>query len=274
MVSIYLNAAIKGIVEGVTEFLPISSTGHLILVREWLPLTTDATHAKQLDDIFDIIIQLPAILAVLVLYRARLWGSLHTIRTDSKSRNFWLGLAIAFLPAGVVGLLIHERIDELLMFPLPVATALLVGGIILIVADRFSAEGKYATAEDVPLATAFFIGVFQCFGMAPGTSRSGATIVGGRLMHLTRSASAEYSFFLAIPTMFAAFFFKLYKHWREIRSDDVMVLLIGCVISFLVALLVVNWLIVYLRRHNLQLFGYYRIVLGAATLLYIWRQGR
>lgn len=270
MLQFYFNALIKGIIEGVTEFLPISSTGHLIIARDWFPLTADAAHAKELDDVFDVVIQFPAILAVVFLYRSRLWESMRTIPTQPRSRNFWLGLLIAFLPALVVGLLIHKQIDEKLMFPIPVAIALIVGGVILILADGRCGEGKYATAEDVPLATAFFIGVFQCFGMFPGTSRSGATIVGGRLMHLTRSASAEYSFFLAIPTMLGAFVFKLYHYRHIIRSDDVVVFAIGSIVSFVVALLVVRWLIVYLRSHGLAAFGYYRIVLGALTLLYVY----
>ena len=270
MFQFYLNAAIKGVIEGVTEFLPISSTGHLILVRDWLPLTPDLAHAKELNDVFDVIIQLPAIFAVLVLYRSRLWSSLISVPSQTRSRNFWIGLVVAFMPAGVVGYLIHDKIEEHLMFAVPVACALIVGGVILILADRFMDEGKYTTAEDVPLPTAFFIGVFQCFGMVPGTSRSGATIIGARLLHLTRSAAAEYSFFLAIPTMFGAFAFKMFKSWKLIRADDAAVLVIGSLVSFVIAMIVVRWLIVYLKKHSLAAFGWYRLVLGAATLAYVF----
>jgi undecaprenyl-diphosphatase len=268
----YFNAFVKGVIEGVTEFLPISSTGHLIVARQWFPLTPDANpeHIKKLENIFDVIIQLPAVLAVLLLYRQRLFGSLKAISTDTRSRNFWLGLVIAFLPAGLFGFLFHHRIEDQLMSEIPVAIALIVGGIILILVERGPDTGKYAEAEDVPLATCFFIGVFQCFGMIPGTSRSGATIVGGRLMHLTRSAAAEYSFFLAIPTMFGAFAFKMFKGWKDIDADSVPVLVIGSVTSFVVAWIVVKWLIGYVRKHSLAAFGYYRIALGILILLYTY----
>lgn len=266
----YLNAAIKGVIEGVTEFLPISSTGHLILARGWFPLTADAAHAKELDDIFDVVIQFPAILAVVVLFRAKLWSAFRSIPTSALSRKFWLGLLLAFLPCVAVGLLAAKKIELHLMYELPVAIALIVGGIVLILADRFTGEGKYSNAEDVPLPTAFFIGVFQCFGMIPGTSRSAATIIGGRLLNLTRSAAAEYSFFLAIPTMCAAFAYKMYKGWNVIRAEDAPVLLIGSIVSFISALLVVNWLIVYLKKNSLEAFGYYRIALGVLTLVYIF----
>lgn len=270
MIIYYFNAFLKGVLEGVTEFLPISSTGHLILARKWFPLTADAARVEKLDEIFDIVIQFPAILAVVILFRRRLWESVRTIPSSARSKNFWLGLILAFLPAAVIGKLFHATIEEHLMKPVPVALALIVGGIILIFVDRGEDKGKYATAEDVPLGNAFFIGVFQCFGMIPGTSRSGATIVGGRLLHLTRFAAAEYSFFLAIPTMFAAFAYKLLKEYKHLRADEIPILLIGAVTSFIVAWIVVKWLIHYVQKNTLEAFGYYRIVLGAATLIYVY----
>lgn len=270
MIHYYFNALIKGIIEGVTEFLPISSTGHLIIARTWFPLSPDAARVKPLDDVFDIIIQFPAVLAVLILFRLRLWESVRTLPSNPRSRSFWFGLVLAFIPAAVVGLLLNKEIDKRLMFPVPVACAMIIGGIVLLLVDRGEDSGKFAKAEDVPLPHAFFIGVFQCFALFPGTSRSAATIVGGRLMHLTRAAAAEYSFFLAIPTMFAAFIFKLYRARQELRADEAPVLIIGSVTSFIVAWIVVKWLIGYVQKHSLAIFGYYRIVVGAATLIYFY----
>lgn len=267
---IYFNAFLKGILEGVTEFLPISSTGHLIIVREWLPLTADPNieHVKMLDDIFDVIIQLPAILAVMLLYRERLWESVKTIPSSARSRSFWIGLVVAVLPVVILGPLLNKKLEDSYHFPIPVAIALIVGGIILILVERGEDSGKYQAAEDTPVITAFFIGIFQCFSMFPGTSRSGATIVGGRLMHLTRNAAAEYSFFLAIPTMFGAFTYKMYKSWKLIQPDHVPVLVIGSITSFIVSWIVVKWLIGYVRKHSLAAFGYYRIVLGIVVIAY------
>ncbi len=270
MIIYYFNAFLKGVLEGITEFLPISSTGHLIVARPWFPLTADVSRAEKLDDIFDIVIQFPAILAVVILFRRRLWDSLKHVQTDARAKNFLLGLFVAFLPAAFIGKLFHHRIKESLFFPLPVAIALIVGGIILIFVDRGEDNGTYKSAENVPLANAFFIGVFQCFGMVPGTSRSGATIVGGRLLHLNRFAAAEYSFFLAIPTMFAAFVYELFTERNELRADEAPILIIGGVTSFFVAWIVVKWLIQYVQKHTLVAFGYYRILLGAATLIYLY----
>ncbi len=270
MLIYYFNALLKGILEGITEFLPISSTGHLIIARPWFPLTADAARAEKLDEIFDIVIQFPAILAVVILFRQRLWNSAKTVFSNPRSQNFWIGLAIAFMPAAIIGKLFHHKIEEHLMKAVPVAIALIVGGIILILVDRGGDNGKYSAAEDVPKANAFFIGVFQCFGMFPGTSRSGATIVGGRLLHLTRFAAAEYSFFLAIPTMFAAFVYKLFVERDNLRAEETPILIIGGVTSFVVAWIVVRWLIHYVQKHTLVAFGYYRIILGAATLIYYY----
>ncbi|MEI6231659.1 MAG: undecaprenyl-diphosphate phosphatase [Planctomycetota bacterium] len=272
MLIYYINAFLKGVLEGITEFLPISSTGHLILVRDWLPLTPDTNieHVKTLDDIFDVIIQLPAILAVMLLYRARLWESVKTIPTNAKSKAFWIGLVVAVMPVVILGPLVHKKLEANFMAMVPVAIALILGGIILILIERGGDNGKYTTAEDTPILTAFFIGVFQCFSMFPGTSRSASTIVGGRLMHLTRNAAAEYSFFLAIPTMFGAFAYKMFKSWKLIQAEHVPVLLIGSITSFVVSWIVVNWLIGYVRKHSLAAFGYYRIALGLIVLAYYY----
>jgi len=287
-----LNAVLKGCVEGFTEFLPISSTGHLILLRDLLPLTENAPDVKRLDDLFDIVVQFPAVLAIVVLYRQRLWTAVrdlrlaHTVGADSRpfpnldgiertganpwhrARRFWAGLLLAFLPAAVLGFLLHSRIEAGLMKPIPVALALAIGGVVLLLADRRQSPDRTARAEDTPLGRAFGIGLCQCLALLPGTSRSGATIVGARLLGLSRTAAAEYSFFLALPTMFGAFVYKLAKAWPEIQwATDGPVLAAGAVASFLTAWLVVALFIRYLQKHDLAVFGWYRIVLGGLVLL-------
>lgn len=266
-----LNAAIKGVLEGFTEFLPISSTGHLVLVRDLLPLTENAAQAKRLDDLFDIVIQFPAVLAIVILYRKRLTESVLGITKKKESKRFWTGLFVAFLPVAMLGMLCKDWIEKYLMFPKPIALALIAGGLILILIERSSLRESIASAESVPLSTALAIGVFQCLGMIPGTSRSGATIVGGRMLGLSRTAAAEYSFFLALPTMAGAFTYKFLKAMRQQQihwDTDGAVLLVGCATSFLTAWAVVS---VFMRmiesKHGLSMWGWYRIALGGLVLL-------
>ena len=267
MANYLLNAAIKGVIEGFTEFLPISSTGHLILVRKLFPLA-DPLNAERLDKLFDIIIQFPAVLAVMVLYRRRLWDSVRTIPTRPESRRFWLGICLAFIPLATLGLLFKKQIEDLEK-PIPVAIALLVGGLVLILIERRRHTDSIDLAENVPPPTAFIIGCFQALALLPGTSRSGATIVGGRLWGLSRAAAAEFSFFLAIPTMAAAFGYKFLKEYKTIQwSSDGPVLAIGCVVSFFTAWIVVALFIRYPQKHSLAAFGWYRIVLGALVLVF------
>jgi len=262
------NALIKGVLEGFTEFLPISSTGHLILVRDFLPLTADAARVKSLNQLFDVLIQLPAILAIVVLYWHRLWHSVRALPSQMEPRRFWAGLFLAFLPAAVVGLMFHERIEEALEHSRPVALALIVGGLVLILIERMRTRDTVGRAEDVSIPVAFVIGVFQCLALIPGTSRSGATIVGGRLSGLNRAAAAEFSFFLALPTMTGACVYKMFQAYREIHwSSDGPVILIGCVASFVTAVVVVYWFIRFLQRHSLAVFGWYRVVIGLAVLV-------
>jgi undecaprenyl-diphosphatase len=268
-----LNAALKGLLEGLTEFLPVSSTGHLILVRDWLPLTTDPADAERLNRLFDVVIQLPAILAIVVLYRARLWDSVRELPRQPAARRFWLGLLAAFVPAAVVGLLCHHWIEEHLERPLPVALALLTGGLALIIVERWLATGETGRAEDVPLGKSVSIGFFQILAVLfPGTSRSGACIVGGRFLGLDRTAAAEYSFFLALPTMFAACGYKLLKELPHMRwESDLPVLLVGGTVAFVSALAVVALFIRFLQKHSLAVFGWYRIALAALVLAALWQ---
>lgn len=268
MANYLLNAAIKGVLEGFTEFLPISSTGHLILVRDLLPLAGPAG-ATRLNELFDIIVQFPAVLAVVVLYRQRLWDSANGLASRPESRRFWAGIALAFLPLAALGYILKDQIEKKLEKPIPVAIALLVGGLILILIERRRHCETVGKAEDAPLPTAFAIGCFQALALVPGTSRSGATIVGGRLWGLTRSAAAEFSFFLAIPTMAAAFGYKFIKEYKSIQWDsDGPILAVGCATSFITAYIVVAVFIRFLQKHSLAAFGWYRIVLGALVLAF------
>ncbi len=263
------NAIIKGILEGFTEFLPISSTGHLILVRDLLPLTAsaDAAEIERVNTLFDIVIQFPAVLAIVILYRRRLWDSVRTLTASTDSRRFWGGICLAFVPAAIVGVLFHRSIEHHLMNPTCVALALIVGGLILLVVERIGGAGAIGRAEDVPLGAAVIIGCFQCLGMIPGVSRSGATIVGGRLWGLDRSAAAEFSFFLALPTMGGAFAYKLAKSAQTLRwSSDGPLLAAGSAASFITAAIVVYGFIRFLQKYGLSVFGWYRIVLGFIVL--------
>lgn len=265
--SYLLNAALKGIVEGFTEFLPISSTGHLILVDGFLPLTGNAAETGKLNALFDLVIQFPAILAIVVLYRARLWEAARAARQRPEARRFWIGLLLAFLPIGCAGLALKDAAESLRL-PGVVAVALILGGVILVLLERLAMRPAVNKAEAVPLATALSIGVCQCLALIPGVSRSGAAIVSGRLMGLNRTAAAEFSFFLALPTMGVACAYKLLKDYRDIDwHAHGPILLVGCLTSFLTAWAVVALFMKLLElRHGLSAWGWYRIVLGALVL--------
>lgn len=266
MTHYWFNAALKGILEGFTEFLPISSTGHLVLVRDWLPLTTDPARSAQLDNLFDIIVQLPAVMAIVILYWRTLLGSTSGLLTRPDARRFWLNIIAGFIPAGVIGFLVKNKL-ELLMQPGIVAVALIVGGVALIAMERLKTAGPISRTEQLSLKTSLGIGFFQCLSMIPGTSRSGATIVGGRLLGMDRRAAAEYSFFLALPTMLGAFTLKFAKEYSRIDwSTDGAILLIGSVFSFATAWIVVALFLRFIQKNSLSIFGWYRIILGSLIL--------
>jgi len=267
-VSYLLNAAIKGVVEGFTEFLPISSTGHLIVVGKYLPLTANAAEVKKLDDMFDLVIQFPAILAIVVLYRRRLWDSARAVQERPEARRFWWALALACVPVGLAGLELGSAAEIHLRNPLVVAVAWIVGGLILAFFERLAMRPTVNKAEEVPLASAVSMGVFQCLALIPGTSRSGASIVSGRLMGLSRTAAAEFSFFLAIPTMGAACGYKLLKDYKDIDwHAHGAILLIGSVTAFLSAWAVVALFLRLLeKKYGLSAWGWYRIALGLLVL--------
>ncbi len=261
----YIAAALKGIIEGLTEFIPVSSTGHLIIVRDLLPLP------DKLENGFDIFIQLGAILAVVIYFRKRLW--LQAARFDKEARHFGLALLIGFLPAAFVGLSCHEMVEEIMMRDSVVAASLIAGGIIMVALERMNLKKRYGTAELLPLKIALFIGLFQCLAILfPGTSRSGATILGALALGVTRTASAEFSFFLALPTLFAATSYKFLQLIMETTLDgrDYTILGIGFVLAFFSGWAAIGFLMRYLKKHTLVPFGIYRIIIGIvviATLL-------
>jgi undecaprenyl-diphosphatase len=257
---LFVKAVILGLVEGATEFIPVSSTGHLIVVSEWLGQVDE--RAKS----FDIFIQLGAILAIVWLYRARLLQTVAHARHDPRSQRFILNLGIAFLPAAIVGLLIHDWIKERLFNTPVVAAALIVGGIAILIIERWGPRTRFAEVTDVPQTTALGIGLAQVLSLIPGTSRSGATIMGGYAMGLSRKAATEFSFFLAIPIMFAATLFDLAKTAGSLTAADVPFFATGFVVSFVSALIVVKAFLTYVSRHSFAVFAWYRILFGAALL--------
>lgn len=260
---IFLKAVILGIVEGITEFLPISSTGHMILVDEFLKLSANEAFAEA----FMVIIQLPAVLAVVLYFWKDLWPFVKD-RAETQARIvLWLKIAAAFLPAVVLGVLLHHALKRLFN-PYTVATTLLLGGIVLILLERRQRTAKIATARDIGFKTAIFIGIIQCLAMVPGTSRSAATIIGAMLLGASRLAAAEFSFFLAIPTMFGATAFEVMKNGLHFSGLEWAVIAVGSVVSFAVAYAVVAAFMNYIRRRDFRPFGYYRIALGLAVLAY------
>lgn len=245
-----INAIILAIVEGITEFLPISSTGHMIIVSSLLGINHD-----EFTKIFEVNIQFGAILSVVVLYWKRFFQSL----------DFYYKLFIAFLPAAVIGFLLGDLIDSMLESVVTVAVSLLLGGIILLFIDKWLNKPDETRAISFPLALK--IGFFQCIALIPGVSRSAATIIGGMTQQLTRQKAAEFSFFLAVPTMFAASAYKLLKNYKSIQAEDVSILLIGNVVAFVVAMLAIKFFISYLTRYGFKMFGYYRIAVGLLILI-------
>lgn len=257
----YLYAVILAIIEGITEYLPISSTGHMIIASSFMKIAND-----DFTKLFTIVIQLGAILSVVVLYWKRFF----------QSFDFYFKLLVAFLPAAVLGLLLNDLIDELLESPVTVAISLVIGGVILLKVDDWFRANETSTAEkpsehiQINYATALKIGFFQCLAMIPGTSRSGASIVGGMTQKLNRKTAAEFSFFLAVPTMFGATAKKLYDYYKagfELSTYQINYLIIGNIIAFIVALIAIKSFINYLSTKGFKIFGYYRIVLGTALLI-------
>ena len=258
--TLLLKAVILGIVEGLTEFLPISSTGHLIILGDLLGYNDEASK------VFKIVIQLGAILAVCWDYRVRLTKMVTGLPSDAPSQRFAAMLFIGFLPAAVLGLMFHSTIKALLFNPITVATALIVGGVIILYVEKRAYHPRINSVDEMRWPDALKVGFAQALAMIPGTSRSGATIMGGLIFGLSRKTAAEFSFFLAIPTMFAATAYDLYKNWSLLRADDLPVFAVGFVASFVAAMWAVKSFIRFISNHTFVVFAWYRIVFGLIVL--------
>ena len=259
------KAAVMGVVEGLTEFLPISSTGHLILAGALLGFDDDK--AK----VFDIAIQTGAIFAVILVYWQKISDTFKALPYQAEAQRFVLNVFIGFLPAVVLGLLFGKLIKEHLFTPWVVATTFIVGGFIILWAERRPPSSvRIRAVEDMRGRDALMVGLVQCLAMVPGTSRSGATIIGGMLLGLSRKAATDFSFFLAIPTLIGAGGYSLYKERALLSVDDIPMFATGLVVSFLSAWICVRWLLKYIASHSFEVFAWYRIAFGLVVLVTAW----
>lgn len=255
------DAVVIGIVEGLTEFIPVSSTGHILLLGHFLGF-------RSTGHVFEILIQLGAILAILLVYFQRLWQLFITLPTSPRSRHFVAGLLLAFLPAAVIGVLAHDFIKRVLFeSPMVICIALIVGGILLLVIDKLPRKVRTHDVMDYSLPLCLKIGLFQCLALIPGTSRSGATIAGALLMGTDKRSAAEFSFFLAIPTMVGAFAYDLFKNRHLLSTDDLGLIAIGFVAAFVSALFVVRRLLDFVSRRGFAPFAWWRIGVGVVGIV-------
>nr|WP_320010799.1 undecaprenyl-diphosphate phosphatase [uncultured Desulfobulbus sp.] len=258
----FLQSVVLGIVEGLTEFLPISSTGHLIISGDLLHYTGE--QAKT----FEIVIQLGAILAVCYHYRERLMRVIRGLQGDSAAWRFVINLVIGVVPSAIFGLALHGLIKQYLFNPVVVAVALIVGGLIIFLVERQPKEPRVEDVEQMNWLDALKVGFAQIFALIPGTSRSGATIIGGMLFGLSRQCATEFSFFLAIPTMFLATGYDVFKSWESLANVDLTFFAVGFVTAFFSALLAIKGLIRYVAHHDFRIFAWYRVIFGAIALYY------
>lgn len=254
------QAIFLGALEGATEFLPVSSTGHLLLAEYFLGIASSGRS-------FEVLIQLGAILAILTVYFGKLLNILINLPRDARTQRFVLSVLAAFLPAAVIGATLHNFIKSVLFeSPMLICVALIVGGIILLVVDRMKFETRQHDVMDIPPLMALKIGLFQCLAMVPGVSRSGSSIVGAMLLGADKRTAAEFSFFLAMPTMAGAFAYDLYKNWSILNPDDVTNIAIGFLVAFASGVIVVRYLLDYVSRNGFAVFGWWRILIGGVGL--------
>ena len=255
-----INAVLLGILEGLTEFIPVSSTGHLLLVGHFLGFDSAG-------NTFEVVIQIGAVLALVVLYFSRLWGAIASAPSDSASRRFIASIVIAAVPAVLLGVLMHDLIKTVLFeAPMLIAVMLVIGGVILLLVDRLELTEVHGDPMRLPLKTALGIGLFQCLSLIPGTSRSGSTIVGALLLGVSKRAAAEFSFFLSIPMMFGVFGYDLMKNRDVLDFTALGEIALGLLTAFITALLVVRWVLNYVSSHGYALFGWWRIVVGLIAI--------
>jgi undecaprenyl-diphosphatase len=254
----FLKAIVLGIVEGLTEFIPVSSTGHLLLLDHFLNIGDD-----DFGKTFVVLIQLGAILAILTVYFGKLLDIALRLPSDPGARRFVLGVLLAFLPAAIIGAVLHGFIKEVLFNPWVVCTTLIAGGFILLMVDKLELEPRYTDATTFPLKTYLLIGLCQCLAMVPGVSRSGATIVSGLLLGADKRSAAEFSFFLAMPTMAGAFAYDLYKNYGLMDASNIALVVVGFITAFIAGWFVVKSLLDYVSRHGFALFAWWRIIVGS-----------
>ena len=270
-----IKTVILGIVEGITEWLPISSTGHMILVDEFMQLKV----RPEFMDIFLVVIQLGAILAVVILFWSKLWPFRFKRQAgetfvDADKILLWVKILIASIPAAIIGLAFDDQIDEMLTGDaraFVVAGALIVYGILFIIIENLKKKETLTDLNKMSYKKALYIGLIQCLSLVPGTSRSGSTILGASLLGTSRTVAAEFSFFLGIPAMFGASAIKLLKFFSDglsFTTDEIIILLVGCVVSFVVSILAIKFLVSYIKKHDFKVFGVYRIILGVAVIAY------
>ena len=256
-----VEALFLGLLEGLTEFIPVSSTGHLLLAGHFLGFESNGKT-------FEVLIQLGAILAILTVYFGRLLKIARDLPNDPKTRRFVIGVLVAFLPAVVIGVLAHNVIKTVLFeSPMLICVMLIIGGLILLWVDRLELKPRYTSVMDYPLSLCLKIGLIQCFAMIPGTSRSGATIVGALLLGTDKRSAAEFSFFLAMPTMAGAFGYDLIKNRHILTLNDASLIVVGFIAAFIAGVFVVRYLLDYVSRHGFGLFAWWRLVVGTLGLI-------
>ncbi len=257
MTGMSFDALFLGLLEGVTEFIPVSSTGHILLAGHFLGF-------ESAGKTFEVVIQLGAILAVMGVYAARLIRMIRGLGSDPRERRFMISILVAFLPAAIMGVLAHDFIKEVLFeSPRLIASMLILGGVVLLVVDRLPLASRHHDTDSVPLRVALGIGLVQCLALVPGVSRSGSTIVGALLLGVDKRTAAEFSFFLSMPTMAGAFAYDLYKNRAVLDASAAGEIAIGFIAAFVAALFVVRWVLGYISRHGFALFGWWRIIVGA-----------
>jgi len=261
----FFKAMIMGLIEGITEFIPVSSTAHLLIASYLINFNSIK------NQLFEIVIQFGAILAITIVYRHKIFDIIKNNRSNSTNKKFLLNIIIAFLPAILFGALFHKFIKLYFFNPLVIALSMLIGGFIILIVEKFYQKNISQNKEmkEINIKSSLLIGLFQCLAMIPGVSRSGATIIGAMFLGVSRAKATEFSFFLAIPTIFSASIFDLYKNYQDLTLENIELIIFGSVIAFLSSLIVIKWLISFVAKNNFLIFATYRIIIGALILLII-----
>ena len=261
----FFKAMIMGLIEGITEFIPVSSTAHLLIASYLINFNSIK------NQLFEIVIQFGAILAITIVYRHKIFDIIKNNRSNSTNKKFLLNIIIAFLPAILFGALFHKFIKLYFFNPLVIALSMLIGGFTILIVEKFYQKNISQNKEmkEINIKSSLLIGLFQCLAMIPGVSRSGATIIGAMFLGVSRAKATEFSFFLAIPTIFSASIFDLYKNYQDLTLENIELIIFGSVIAFLSSLIVIKWLISFVAKNNFLIFATYRIIIGALILLII-----